>query len=106
MPLKQLPHTLQEPFASEQQLQCDSGGGNSGSKRRPWWLPLAYVTGSDSGGKGPSAATWAVLNSCSTGWQRFLPVWLSAQTCTLAADTLCDACWRSCAPTGVVALIR
>jgi hypothetical protein len=55
---------MQEPFASGQQLACD--GVSDGSNRRPWWLPLAHITGGASG-DGVTPSSWVVLDDCSTG---------------------------------------
>ena len=55
---------MQETFASGQQLAC--GGSSDGSTRRPWWVPLAHITGGASGDE-VSPASWVVLDACSTG---------------------------------------
>ena len=56
--------SMQETFASGQQLAC--GGSSDGSTRRPWWVPLAHITGGTSGNE-VSPASWVVLDDCSTG---------------------------------------
>ena len=80
----------QEPFAAGQPLQC---GSAVGSRRGPWWLPLAYVSGGGSGGGPPADVAWTELDSCNSG---AIAQSLSQNLSCLSQDMYPAVCRRLC----------